>query len=311
MAAASQPTVVENSVPSSSGGSTGGVGAQDIRAGVGENFLALPRADDAVIARVGSEELKKSQVFEYMRSAYPEYVNAAVSVLLSNRIIAAQCDKFGITVPLGEVAEWYQGHRKSLEKRAQLDYGPGTTVADWLKQSTGQTEIEYETAAVERERTTRLMQRLVRYLEIIEDRVELRIISSADRATAERLVVDLKSGADFGQLARQFSLHPSSKNGGAMFPVWKGALNPALEEPVFATAEGELGPIVRVVDESGQTRWQIFRIVKKHPRRDVLYRDVERDIVNELSQRPFAQDEWLMWQLRANRLLTIDLNGLR
>jgi hypothetical protein len=283
----------------------------DVRAGMGADFLQLPRRDDAVIARVGSEELHKSQAFEYMREAYPDRAAVAVSMLLTNRVIAVECAKHGIEVPLGEVVEWYGQHRAELEKRAQLEYGAGTSLAVYLDRTMGMTPTQYEIVACDRERTNRMMQRLVRYQQVIEERVELRIISVADQKVADDIMRQLAQGADFGALAKQQSRHASADKGGLMAPLWRGALNPALEGPAFALEEGKIAPIIRAQDDQGRDRYQILKLVKRHLPRAVRYAAVEDEIKKGLQARPFTQDEYFMWQLRVNRVIALDLDRPR
>ena len=55
-------------------------------------FLEFPKRDDRVVANVGERTLSKSQIFDFMRNAYPRETKAALSVMISNQVIRDQCE---------------------------------------------------------------------------------------------------------------------------------------------------------------------------------------------------------------------------
>ncbi len=64
------------------------------------------------------------------------------------------------------------------------------------------------------------------------------------RAFAEELLQRIKEGADFQELAKEFSDGPSSVNGGVLSPFGRGKMMPAFEEAAFALDKGEVSGIV-------------------------------------------------------------------
>ncbi|MEE9392882.1 MAG: peptidylprolyl isomerase [Planctomycetota bacterium] len=273
----------------------------------GPDYLSFPRADDRSVARVSGESLRKSQVFDYMLTTFPEKVRAAIAVMLGNRVLGSETRKHGITVSDSEVADWYQEHRADLERRARLEFGAKTTFAEWLKLNYAQTESQYRAAAMNRERAKQLLSRLVRFLQRREDRVEFRIVSVSDRDLATALHRSLKEGADFEALARQYSLHPTAERGGKMFPVWRGALNPELERVTFELGPGKIGPVISTKGQAGQQRFQIVKVLKHFVGQAVSYAEVEGEILQSLRTQPLSADEWYLWQIRVERLVTLEL----
>lgn len=69
----------------------------------------------------------------------------------------------------------------------------------------------------------------------------IRILLTASATQARELEERARSGEDFGNLARQFSEHPSRNDGGALPPFPKGTYTAQLEEVAFALAPGEIG----------------------------------------------------------------------
>jgi len=65
------------------------------------------------------------------------------------------------------------------------------------------------------------------------------------RALASELKRRIEKGADFGELARQFSEGPSAKEGGSLGWVSRGQMVPGFEELIFSLAENEIGGPVR------------------------------------------------------------------
>ena len=65
------------------------------------------------------------------------------------------------------------------------------------------------------------------------------------RALASELKRRIDNGADFAELAQQFSEGPSAKQGGSLGWVSRGEMVPEFEELIFSLAEGEIGGPVR------------------------------------------------------------------
>lgn len=70
---------------------------------------------------------------------------------------------------------------------------------------------------------------------------------------AKRILAQLKKGADFAALAKQYSQGPNARNGGQMGDIQRGILIPKLDKALFALKPGQLGLV--------QTRFG-FHIIK-------------------------------------------------
>lgn len=270
-------------------------------------FLNFPAGGDRVVATMGEDALHRSQVFEYMLATMPDQVRASIAVLVGNRHLAAECAEHGITVPESEINRWYTARLSVLAERAKLEYGKDTTIERYLTLTRAQSPTEFERVEKNRERARRLMERAIRFRAMLEDRVELRIISLTDRGLALQVREQLDRGADFATLAKERSVHPSAERGGQMYPVWREALNPTLQGPAFTLPVGSISDVLHTRDDAGRDRFQIVKVLKRHKGRRLRYADVEDEIASGLQKTPLSQDEYLMWQLRINRLVELEL----
>lgn len=110
-------------------------------------------------------------------------------------------------------------------------------------------------------------------------------IRKAAREQAEALIADIKEGADFAALARQYSSCSSKDSGGHMGQISKGETTPAFEKALFKMKKGE------VSQEPVETRFG-FHIIKVHqtePGQDLDYDSVREWIGDYLKERSWQQ----------------------
>lgn len=80
---------------------------------------------------------------------------------------------------------------------------------------------------------------------VMPSRVAARHILLKTREDAEKVRAKLQKGADFGEMAREYSIDlPMSLEGGSMGIIEKGKTLPELEEVLFSLKEGEVSDIV-------------------------------------------------------------------
>lgn len=65
------------------------------------------------------------------------------------------------------------------------------------------------------------------------------------RQTGERLLEQLRAGAPFAALARQFSRAPTAGNGGTMGWLAQAALDEEIAGPVAQLSKGQISPVIR------------------------------------------------------------------
>jgi peptidyl-prolyl cis-trans isomerase C len=100
----------------------------------------------------------------------------------------------------------------------------------------------------------------------------------AKREEAEKVLAELKQGADFAELAREHSDCPSSSEGGDLGTFGRGTMVAPFEEAAFALSPGQISDIV-------ETRfgYHIIKVEDKTPAGTVPFEEAKDDILQYLT----------------------------
>ncbi len=110
------------------------------------------------------------------------------------------------------------------------------------------------------------------------DAAALAKLDSDAKAKAEKILVQLKQGADFGAIAEKESACDSKKNKGSLGEFQRGQMVPEFEKAAFALAKpGDLSAVVKT-----QFGYHIIKLDKKNPASVVPLAEVKDDIRNSL-----------------------------
>lgn len=108
-------------------------------------------------------------------------------------------------------------------------------------------------------------------------KVRARHILVKTEAEAEEILKELKAGKDFGDLAREKSIHYlSAKEGGDLGEFSKGDWIKDFEDEVFKLEEGELSPVIKT-----ETGYHIVFLEDKKDDLDSLREDIIKKIKEE------------------------------
>jgi foldase protein PrsA len=132
------------------------------------------------------------------------------------------------------------------------------------------------------------------------EEVRVRHILVKDKATAEKLLADLKGGADFATLAKANSEDPGSKNdGGDLGFFSRGRMVPEFEDVAFKLKPGELSGIVQT-----QFGFHILQGVEHHDARHVPFDEAKPKIAETLSEgrKDKVLSKWLEDQKKAAKI---------
>lgn len=118
----------------------------------------------------------------------------------------------------------------------------------------------------------------------VPERVQVRHIlivgqDEANKAQAEKLLADLKGGADFTALAKEHSADPgSAAKGGDLGLLSKGSTVPEFEEAAFALQKkGELSPVVKT-----KFGYHILQLEDRKPAGIRPFEEVSPELIKEV-----------------------------
>jgi len=268
-----------------------------------ENRLGSPgTGTGAVLARVGGKDITAEDLAREFFKTNRDQAFATLNKLVVRQIVKEEAARLGLKVPDEYLAAEKKRVLEDLNREALKSFGMGATperyVEVFMKQPLADFLRQREADASERY----LVSRVIRYHAIQTDRVELQLITLDDEPTAREVAQKLDQGADFGQLAVGYSKHPSGKSGGHMPPVSRGSLNPAVGDRAFALREGERTSILSVDDGLGRRQFEIVKVVRRLPGRNVPWAQVASEIEEGLKLEPVSQDEFIAWNLGLERL---------
>lgn len=121
---------------------------------------------------------------------------------------------------------------------------------------------------------------------------------------AMAVLKQLRAGADFAELAKQYSDDPGSKRYGGELREWaeKGKFVPPFEQAAFAMKPGEISDLVKT-----RFGYHIIRLDEKRAARQLTFEEVDDKIEADLRKELLAERrEQLLRPFRAPRALDLD-----
>lgn len=228
-----------------------------------------PRDPDAVVARVGNETVTEGELalaeeaFEAELANVPEDErrSALIDAMVNMELLAQGARDAGL-----DQGPEYADRLEFLRVQALRNAYVEQTIVDGLTDE----EIAegYQTLVVDRHTP--------------EPEVRARHILVDTKEEAEKLIAELKEGADFAELAKQ-SKDPSGQNGGDLGFFGTGQMVPPFEEAAFALEAGELTeePV------ESQFGWHIIQVDETRMSMPPSLAEVEGQLRNYLLRQKF------------------------
>jgi len=244
-----------------------------------------------VLVLVNGEAIKKADLAEYICLRDPARARLMIDKLIKFRILRSEMKRLKVEVPEEKVQERVKADlKKVLDAARARGQDPDLFVKDRL----GIPMATYRYLESILVRTAMARARVVRYAQLLEDRVEGRIIVVQTREEADRVLEKLEAGADFGALARKVSHHQTHVNGGLLPPHGRWNVEPELEKVLFSLPRGGISEVIKT-EEEGKTSFVILKCVRFHRARRVSYAEVKEEIEEGLRLRPLEEIEGSGW----------------
>lgn len=206
------------------------------------NIARLQRPDRvremkrAVLDELIHEELLWQQAQRDQRIASDEAVDRALAQSIER---AGSRERFLRGVARQGFDE--AGFRQHVRRLLSADLAAQALVEGRVEVTEAEIEAFYRTNAQLFERPEQVVVREIMLHVPADATAEVR---NAARERMQAIVTQLAAGADFAELARRYSQHPTRQWGGAHDPVARGQLAPALDAAAFALAPGQTSGII-------------------------------------------------------------------
>lgn len=249
-------------------------------AAAGAAALSLVQHFAGIVATVNGQNISKEDMYQAM---YGRVGSATLDQLVVRLLVQQEAKKAGVSVSDAELQAEIQ---KMIDEQygsedmfnATLQYYGMTREAfeeEWRTYLTAE-KILKPTLSVSDEDIQAYFEAHHEELNQKES-VTLRQIVTASKDEAGTVLQELRSGADFADLARRKSIDAASRdNGGDLGKIYRGVLPSEVESVVFGLKVGEFSEPVQV--ESG---FAIFNVTEKTQAREVTLDEV-KDKVREL-----------------------------
>ena len=239
-----------------------------VAAGCGGTTKATLGSDDVAI--VGDKQVSKDQFQALMERAqksygaqkrpfpkpgtgeYEQLKGQAIAYLVQQAEFAAEADKMGIDITDDKVD-------KRIEQLKKQFYGGSQERYEKTLKQQGLTDETAKEAVRTQLISEALFKKVTNNVKVSDKEVgayyashktqygqpesrEVRHILVQKKDLADRLYTQLKAGANFAKLAKQYSKDPGSASNGGKLTVSKGQTVPQFDKTAFALKKGELSP---------------------------------------------------------------------
>ncbi len=198
------------------------------------------------------------------QAAALDYPRLALEALIVRVLIAQAADELGLVVTPAMV----EAELATLRQQAETAGGPAA-FSDWLA-ANRLSETAFRDLLAAEMLTSRVAERVTAEVPAAVEQIQARVIQVDDPALADSLLAQLRAGADFGQLATQFSLDQSTAPfGGDLGYFARGTLLvPEIEAAAFALELNGISEVITVTrPETGRTLYYLVQTTARDPQR--------------------------------------------
>lgn len=291
---------------------------------------------DRIVAVVNDEPITQSEldsllvpIYEQYRSAYTgqefvEKMNEArqnlLNQLIEDRLIAQEAKRVGVPVTeeeidfqLSEVKKKFPSEnefRMFLEQQnVNLDSLRDRYRDQIAVRKLHQYEVRQKVIVSPKEIEEYYLKHLDEYTE--KEKLKVRTImirmkvdedgNDIARPLIDRIVSDLKEGASFAELAKEYSEETHAAQGGELGFIKRGELIEEFDSVLFSLPVGELSPVLET-----QVGYHIFQVEAKQEKKTKSLGEVKDEISNVIFRRKSKEryEKWIE-ELKENAYISI------
>jgi len=283
---------------------------------------------DRVVAIVNDEVITQSQFDVVFRPIYQQLIQTYqgdqlkkelqktrikfLSQLIEDKLVYSEAKALGIEASESEVRDEMGAFKKQFsddkefEKQLRMD---GMTVTDIENRFRERIAIEKLHHFVIRKQVIVTPSEVEKYYQenakefIAPERIELWVITAPKdrgavetgmmdekaKSKAERLLQDLRSGADFETLASEYSEDSHAEKGGYIGIIGKGDLVKSIDDILFALSPNEISDVLET-----DIAYHIFKVGKKMEQDEKNFEEA-KDQVREFLFRKKSHEKFVEW----------------
>jgi len=253
--------------------------------------LAPPLWTD-VLARVNGKPIDKRDLADYLCVNDPGLVRILVFQMAKLQILRSEMKRLRVEVPEDVVTARMKRMDEEIARAAKA---ADQDVPTFIDKRYGVPYPVFRELQAIGDRALVASKRVVRFWQCLNDLVYARMIVVEESQEADRIVDQLRAGADFGAVARRSSIHETRMTGGEMPPIGRWGVHPELEAAVFKLKPGEISSPVAFQEKNNRKIWAVFKCIRFQRARKVAYAEVKNEIEKELASRPFREIELTGW----------------
>ncbi|MFO0984935.1 MAG: peptidyl-prolyl cis-trans isomerase [Planctomycetota bacterium] len=262
---------------------------------VGAEQMKIPQgARDRVLARVGDQDVRASDLYQLMFVSFNRETTDAIKKSILNLIVAKEAARIGARVPDSQIAAEQERLLGEQKRQFQESYKGSLSFEDYVNVNLRLEPAAYQAVLRQAVVENLFLERVVRFESRLEERRAARVLVVRDRTKAEALRGDLQSGASFDSIARRESIDPTREQGG-LLPALPVSFKSPLTDGIEGLAAGELSPVLAMGD--GQvTLYKIMKLEEILPADPRPYAEQEDELRTDTERRPVHPAELLAWE---------------
>jgi|GEM_PF-1580697 len=250
---------------------------------------AEPVAVEPVVARVGEDEVRVSELLSAWMLADSVGLRDMLENLVTTRLVAGEAERLGITISDELLAGEFTRALTELENGLQRQQ-PGMRLDEWIAGSLGLDPARYRAGIQEDVRRRLLAERVVRRFVLAQDWADVRVLVAETLEEAETAKERIAAGEPFARVAGELSIDPSGKNGGRIPPVVRN--QSALSRLAYSTEVGQVGGPVEEAE-----RWMLLEPLQFHAPLEGDWSAQQAAVEASLEERPVAEPEYWLWKI--------------
>ncbi len=264
---------------------------------------APPDTRGDVVARVAGQPVYAAELLAQWMHRDAGVLRGHLENLVFSRLVVAESRRLSVTLDATMVDSRYQDGLERLRSQIAKDE-PGLTLDAYISNRLGLDPEHYLDDLRRDLEIDLLAERCVRAWLLASERAEVRVIVLDSRPAVEETQAALAKGTDFGDIARDKSLHESKEAGGRVPPVVRS--DSGLARLAFATAVGSVGgPIF----ENGS--YLLIEVTGRPEPVEGGWSAVGPAVEASLLAQPIEDPEYWQWKHAMQETYVVDLSPLR